>query len=117
MQGTRKPVYTYFWTHRPNDDPAGAHHSSEIEFAFNNLDKRRQASTAEDQKVADVLSSYWANFIATGDPNGAGLPKWAAYDEKAQTVMELGDHFAPMPISTPARLDFWKRFLAKQDAW
>jgi carboxylesterase type B len=24
----------------------------------------------------DIVSSYWANFIKTGDPNGEGLPCW-----------------------------------------
>jgi len=25
------------------------------------------------------MSSYWINFIATGNPNGAGLPTWNPY--------------------------------------
>jgi carboxylesterase type B len=64
------------------------------------------------------MSSYWANYVATGNPNGSGLPTWPAFDTKSQTVMELGDHFAPIPVaSSQARLDFWKRFFQTQQAW
>lgn len=112
-----KPVFTYFWTHRPSGDPAGAHHGSEILFVFNNLYLRNQPWTDEDRKVADTVSSYWANYAANGDPNGPGLPRWPAFDPKSATVMELGDHFEPIPVASPARLDFWKRFFQTQRAW
>ena len=115
--GTDKPVYTYYWTHRPTGDPGGAHHSSEILFMFNNLDQRKQPWTEEDRMVAETVSSYWANYITTGNPNGPGLPVWPAYDPKSPTVMELGDHFAPIPVATPAHLAFWKRFFQTQKPW
>ena len=35
-----------------------------------------------DRSLADTLSSYWANFAITGDPNGKGLPVWPAFKEK-----------------------------------
>jgi len=25
------------------------------------------------------MSSYWINFVKTGNPNGAGLPNWEPY--------------------------------------
>ena len=28
--------------------------------------------------LADTVSTYWANFARKADPNGAGLPRWAA---------------------------------------
>ena len=28
--------------------------------------------------LADAMSTYWVNFITTGDPNGHGLPTWRA---------------------------------------
>ena len=112
-----KPLYTYFWTHRPTGDPAGAHHASEILFVFDNLGMKKNAWTDEDRKVAATVSSYWVNFISHSDPNGAGLPSWPLFDPKAKTVMELGDHFAPMPIASEARISFWKKFFATQPAW
>jgi para-nitrobenzyl esterase len=113
----KQPVYTYFWVHRPpgpGHDRRGAYHGSEIAYVFNNADK---FWTDEDRKVADRMSSYWANYIATGDPNGAGLPKWPAYDSQSPTVMQLGSDWQPMPVAEPAKLGFWKRFFDTQDAW
>lgn len=120
-KGTDKPIYNFFFTHRPTGDRGGAHHGAEIIFAFGNLDMMppRDASwTGEDRKVADTMSSYWANYIATGNPNAPGLPEWPAFDPKKLTVMEIGDHFAPTPIaSSQARLEFWKKFFQTQPAW
>ena len=39
--------------------------------------------------MADLMRAYWTNFAKTGDPNGPGVPKWAAYD--ASNVQTL--HF------------------------
>ncbi|WP_435136270.1 carboxylesterase/lipase family protein [Actinacidiphila sp. bgisy144] len=115
-----RPVYTYFWTHPSpalGQQPRRASHSSEIEFVFDNLDPGSAPWTEEDHRVAAVVSAYWANFAATGDPNGPGLPHWPAYSPHAPAVMELGTHFAPVPIADPARLDFWRRFFATQQPW
>lgn len=57
--------------------PWGAVHSAEIEYALGNLDANPlYAWTREDREVSATMSSYFANFIRTGDPNGATVPNW-----------------------------------------
>jgi para-nitrobenzyl esterase len=55
----------------------GAVHSAEIEYAMGNLPLNKVfAWTPDDYKVSETMQNYFANFIKTGDPNGAGLPAW-----------------------------------------
>lgn len=56
-----------------------AWHSSELWYTFASLRENVppvRPWTEVDFKLADQMSSYWANFIATGNPNGEGLPFW-----------------------------------------
>ena len=57
--------------------PRGAVHSAEIEYAMGNLEHEQGVRVdADDYKVSKAMQQYFANFIKTGNPNGAGLPKW-----------------------------------------
>ena len=38
-------------------------------------------------------SSYWANFIATGNPNGDGVPYWPSASLENPVLMYMGDEF------------------------
>jgi para-nitrobenzyl esterase len=63
-------------------DP-GAVHSGEIEYALGNLATNRvYAWTDDDRRVSAIMEGYFANFIETGDPNGAGLPRWPSAASK-----------------------------------
>lgn len=115
-----RSVHTYFWTHPSpvmGQDPPRASHGSEIDFVFGNLHPEHGSWSEEDRAVADTMSGYWANFVATGDPNGPDLPHWPAWSADTPSVMELGGGFAPVPLADPARLDFWQRFFLTQQAW
>jgi para-nitrobenzyl esterase len=58
---------------------AGASHASEIEYAMGNLASNETYNwTPADYKVSETMETYFANFIKTGNPNGAGVPKWTA---------------------------------------
>lgn len=120
-QAKRKnKVYTYFWEHAPpgpDREKRGAYHESEINYIFNNLYATNRPWEDADWKIADTMSSYWANFAATGDPNGKGLPKWPATEGKSPVVMEVGNRFGPMPVAEKSRLDFFRRYYLGQEPW
>jgi len=71
-----KPVYRYYYS-RPRPGQTGAGHSVEIEYALGNLASNKvYAWTADDYALSKQMQDYFANFIKTGNPNGAGLPEW-----------------------------------------
>ena len=57
----------------------GAVHSAEIEYALGNLPTNRVYDwQPEDYKVSEIMETFFANFIKTGNPNGLGVPQWPA---------------------------------------
>ncbi len=77
----------------------GAPHACEIEYCMGNLDRIKDyAWTADDHKVSETMLSYFANFIKTGNPNGAKLPEWL--------VAKAGDAMPPvMVIDTESKTE------------
>jgi para-nitrobenzyl esterase len=72
-------VFRYrFEQNLPLPAPA-APHAGEIEYVFGMLSAKNLPWTAEDRQVSGILATYWSNFARTGDPNGAGLPRWPVY--------------------------------------
>jgi para-nitrobenzyl esterase len=76
----------------------GATHGMEMPYVFDHLDQQPVPWTAQDRKLASVMSAYWTNFAAAGDPNGPGLPKWPEFGSSAKQVMILGDEIKPERI-------------------
>jgi para-nitrobenzyl esterase len=108
-----KNSYTYFFSHiqtvNGQPSPAGATHTAEISFAWNNpKGQATQTWNDADIKLADQMSSYWVNFIAKGDPNGNGLAKWPEFkDLSKSTVMVFGDTPQAEPAAPVAKLSFY----------
>ncbi len=96
--------------------PNGAAHASEIPYVFDKYGPGYIAmvtpnhsgeATAKDEAVARTIHSYWLNFAKTGDPNGAGLPKWPRYDPARDELMlfRRDGVAAATPDPLKARLD------------
>jgi para-nitrobenzyl esterase len=108
-------TYIYYFNHGlPGDrkEKFGAGAGAEIPYVMNSLSKTKRAYKQQDYDIAEMMSSYWANFAKTGDPNGKGLPVWSAVSPDGKIIMQLGDNTGKIPVATDARLDFYKRFFA-----
>jgi para-nitrobenzyl esterase len=105
--GDSNDVYLYFFSHAPpvfrlyrpeapelsgyevGDRSAGAYHSGDLAFAFNNVGVVGVGWDDRDRELSEELSSYWVNFARTGNPNGDRLPEWPAYDETGEQAIEF----------------------------
>jgi hypothetical protein len=86
--------------------PHGAYHSAEIEFVFGALASKNLPWRPEDKALSDLMSSYWANFARTGDPNGTGLPAWPTYGKESYAVMHLDANSHQAPDDHRGRYEF-----------
>lgn len=109
-----------FWDHPlpgPDVETYGAFHTSEVPYVMDALAMSTRPFTDDDRRIADRLSTYFANFMRTGDPNGPGLPRWPAVAKDPALTMQVGDTFAPIPVaSRAARLAFFQKHLARPRA-
>jgi para-nitrobenzyl esterase len=89
----KSPSFIYEVSHVPTDKPDfpnyGAFHTSEVPYALHTLHTWKRPWQAHDLAVEKLMSSYWINFIKTGNPNGEGLPDWKKYDKKEGIIMEI----------------------------
>ncbi len=68
------PVWEYYFS-RANGR-LGPWHSGEMVYCYGNIPADSKLYDARDRALSAQMLSYWANFAAYGDPNGAGLPEW-----------------------------------------
>ena len=87
----KTPLYMYMFTWRSPVNK-GSVHGHELKFCFNTLHhspNELPQPTAEDLKLADTMSSVWAQFAHNGNPNIEGLPAWNPYTAQNGEMMVL----------------------------
>ncbi len=90
----------------PGEDRIGSYHGSEMWFAYDSLSRSDRPFTGKHYDLARQMSSYWSNFVRTGDPNGkdtAGfdLPRWEPFTKEGEFLMLFKD----APQQSPERTD------------
>lgn len=98
-------VFAYYFNHTPpgrNAEFYGSFHSSDLWYFFNSIREwpGQRGWTDADYRMADTMSSYLANFVATGDPNSDGLPIWPQ-PEDGTAFVRFADGYAYPVNSTP----------------
>ncbi|WP_430245174.1 carboxylesterase/lipase family protein [Neorhizobium sp. DAR64861/K0K2] len=97
-------IYTFYFNHAPpgrNSEFYGSFHSSDLWYFMNSMrDKPGQRSwTSADYRMGDTMSSYLANFVKSGNPNGGNLPEWPQGGKG--TFMRFHDGYAFPVKQTP----------------
>jgi para-nitrobenzyl esterase len=76
------PVFTWYFTWQsPMLEDAGAWHTAELAFCFDNTARCSQGTgnTPKAQALARRMATAWANFARTGNPSQPGLP-WTPFN-------------------------------------
>ncbi len=81
---------------------------------FNNLSFVNRPWQPIDHQLADLMSSYWANFVRSGNPNGKGLPVWDAYSSGIERVMILNEQSGSANLPDKAALDLLFKTMSRE---
>ncbi|THD64790.1 carboxylesterase family protein [Phenylobacterium sp.] len=85
------PAYSYYFDEVAGGDRAkakGTDHGGELSYLFGTrIDKEVWDDT--DRHVSQLIGDYWTRFAKTGDPNGAGAPRWAPVTKAASPFMRF----------------------------
>jgi len=94
---TNGPVWRYLYTHTYQNDEflaaLRASHFLDDPLLWHDVDLLGQPPyelTPDEEVLSAKMTTYWANFAKTGDPNGAGLETWPQYDSVDEPIMTLG---------------------------
>ena len=91
MEGLDRQAWFYYFDQVRTGDLAskmGAYHGAELPYVFNTHDDWLPTNKG-DRELTDIMMSYWANFIRTGNPNAPGLPQWTPYSSDKQLILRL----------------------------
>jgi para-nitrobenzyl esterase len=84
------PVFAYYFTWQsPMLEDAGAWHTADLQFCFDNTKRCAQGTgnTPEAQALAKKMATAWANFARTGNPSQPGLTWEPADPDRFQNMV------------------------------
>jgi len=109
----KNKAYLYYFSRVPPGMPNyGAFHSAEFGYALKTLKYWDRPFTPYDHRLSEIMSSYWVNFAATGNPNGKDLPEWKVFDPESPQVMEFGEKIEATGLPFQPQLNFLDRYQA-----
>ena len=92
----QKPGYVWYFDRMLPGDDCGAWHSSDLWYWFGTLPNCWRPMEQKDYQLSAEMVGYLVNFCRTGDPNGAGLPRWEPAGKQQKAVMRLGENVTGM---------------------
>ena len=103
-------TFLYVFTRKPpatgDKKKFGAYHTAEIGYALHTLDSIKRDWEPVDQRLEKLMSSYWVQFVKTGNPNLSGLPVWGSFSNDQPHSMIFGDTVTSRLLPDKEALDF-----------
>jgi para-nitrobenzyl esterase len=105
MTRAGQKAYLYYFTYVETGKRAllGAYHGLELKFLSGEFPSDWEHSQ-DDEKLGEIMRTYWTQFAKTGDPNGARVPEWPAFDAQANRCWDLGRTVGSRPVPHLAQL-------------
>ena len=87
----KAPVYLYYftWQSPVREGKLKSFHTLEIPFVLANVDEAKTMTGTAQNRLAlqDRMSTAWAAFAKSGNPNHKGLPNWPAFETNTRPTM------------------------------
>lgn len=105
-------VYAYHFQLDPTRKGAllGSYHTAEIPYVFG-AHQIVSADPAADDRLTEIVTSYWTNFARSGNPNGEGLPAWPRYSGQQDNWLVIKDDIRPVNRLLWPKLEIQERAL------
>jgi para-nitrobenzyl esterase len=104
--------YTMAWPGRLA--AVGAFHGGEMIFVFDNVSRSKEPFGEKHRNLAKVMSGYWVQFAATGNPNMPGAVEWPVYDSSNDQHLVFGEVIKVDQGLRKEKCDLWDNFVAAQ---
>jgi len=106
----KAPVYVYYFARKLPATPEyvkyGAFHTGEVAYVMNNLKFLDRPWKLVDHQLANLMSSYWVNFVTNGNPNGKGLPAWPQFNTQSYQAMVFDNGAVNLELPDKDELQF-----------
>lgn len=105
----KSQVYVYNFNRKlPASSPEsdfGAFHTGEVVYAYDNLFTVKRPWEKADHDLAKSMSTYWTNFVKTGNPNNSSLVKWPTYNKTSMQIIQLDKKIESVKLPTEKKLE------------
>ena len=91
---------------KSNPPALGTFHSADIGYLFE-FPLLSSLARASDKRVRDIFQQAWGNFARTGNPNGEGVPEWAAFDIDRNNYLVISGEPENRDNFRNGRCDYW----------
>lgn len=91
----------------------GAAHSAELPYMLDHVSAPSDDFDSQDKAVSEAMAGAWVAFAKTGNPNGAGLPEWSAYQHPTYRYLNYSDSITVESGFRESQIEFCGRLLDK----